>query len=49
MEEQWLKKLDNEHILHHDYMAENVCFSSIDYMSGTIEKHNSKSTFKIKL
>ncbi len=49
MEEQWLKKLDNEHILHHDYMAENVCFSSIDYMSGTIEKHNSKATFKIKL
>lgn len=49
MERKWLERLDNEHVLHHDYIAENVCFSSIDYMSGTIEKHNPNATFKIKL
>lgn len=49
MEKQWLERLDNKHILYCDYITENVSFSSIDYMSGTIEKHNSNATFKIKL
>lgn len=49
MKEQWIEKLDNEHILHHDYIAENVSFMAIDYMSGIIKQHNSNATFKIKL
>ena len=49
MGKQWLERLDNKHILYSDYMAKNVCIRAIDYMSGTIEKHNSNATFKIKL
>lgn len=49
MEKQWLERLDNKHILYCDYIAQNVCFSSIDYMSSIIELHNSNATFKIKL
>ena len=45
----WLEKLDNEHILHCYYIAENVCFSSIDYMSCIIKQYNPSATFKIKL
>ena len=45
----WLEKLDNEHILHCYYIAENVCFSSIDYMSGIIKQYNPNAIFKIKL
>lgn len=36
MEKQWLERLDNKHILYCDYITENVCFSSIDYMSSVI-------------
>lgn len=49
MEKQWLEKLDKEHILNCYYIMENVSFSSIDYMSSIIQKHNSNATFKIKL
>lgn len=49
MEKQWLERLDNRHILYCDYITENVCFSSIDYMSSVIKKHNPNATFKIKL
>lgn len=45
----WLEKLDKEHILYVYYITENVCFSSIDCMSGVIKKHNPSATFKIKL
>lgn len=45
----WLEKLDKEHILYVYYITENVCFSSIDYMSDVIKKHNPSATFKIKL
>lgn len=49
MEKQWLERLDNKHILYCDYITKNVCFSSIDYMSSVIKKHNLNATFKIKL
>lgn len=49
MEKQWVERLDNKHILYCDYIMENVCFSSIDYMSSVIKKHNPNATFKIKL
>lgn len=49
MEKQWLERLDNRHILYCDYITENVCFSSIDYMSSIIKQHNSNAIFKIKL
>lgn len=45
----WLEKLDKEHILYAYYITKNVCFSSIDYMSSAIKKHNPNATFKIKL
>nr|DAX93277.1 MAG TPA: hypothetical protein [Caudoviricetes sp.] len=38
MEKQWIEKLNNEHVLFYDYINENVCFSSIDYMSNVIKK-----------
>jgi hypothetical protein len=49
MEKQWLERLDNKHVLYCDYITENVCLSSIDYMSRVIQKYNSNSIFKIKL
>lgn len=49
MDKVWLEKLDKEHILYVYYIAENVCFSSIDYMSSVIKKHNPNAIFKIKL
>lgn len=49
MEKQWLEKLNNKHVLFYDYIIENVCFNSIDYMSEAIKQNNPNATFKIKL
>lgn len=49
MEKQWIKELNDNHVLFYDYITENICFNSIDYMSNVIEKNNSNATFKIKL
>ena len=45
----WLEELNNKHVLFYDYIIENVCFNSIDYMSNVIKKNNQNATFKIKL
>ena len=45
----WIEKLNNKHVLSYDDITENVCFSSIDYISNVIKKNNSNATFKIKL
>lgn len=49
MDKVWLEELNNKNVLFYDYIIENVCFSSIDYMSNVIEKNNPNATFKIKL
>lgn len=49
MEKQWLKKLDDKHVLYCYDIVEKVCLSSIDYMSSVIKKHNPNATFRIKL
>lgn len=36
MDRVWLEKLNNKHELFYDDITENVCFSSIDYMSEVI-------------
>lgn len=38
MDKVWLEELNNKNVLFYDYIIENVCFSSIDYMSNVIEK-----------
>lgn len=43
----WLEKLYKEHILYVYYITENVCFSSIDYMSSVIKKHNPNQHLKL--
>lgn len=49
MKKQWLEKLNNKHVLFYDYIIENVCFNSIEYMSCIIKENNPYATFKIKL
>jgi len=49
MDRVWLEELNNKHILFYDDITENVCFSSIDYMSEVIKQNNPNATFKIKL
>lgn len=45
----WIEELNNKHVLFYDDITENVCFSSIDYMSEVIKQNNPNATFKIKL
>lgn len=45
----WIEKLNKEHVLFYDYITENVCFNSIDYMSSVIKQNIPYATFKIKL
>ena len=45
----WLEELNENRVLSYDDITENVCFSSIDYMSEVIKQNNPNATFKIKL
>lgn len=49
MDRVWLEELKNKHELFYDDITENVCFSSMDYMSKVIKQNNPNATFKIKL
>lgn len=43
----WIEELNNKHVLFYDDIIENVCFSSIDYMSEVIKQNNPNATFKV--